>query len=117
MYPRQVQVSLPRFQVNFQSELSSTLTEMGVKDAFNEDKANFSGMDGQENWLYIQKVFHQAGIEVNEEGTEATAASAVQAESRSSPLPFIANHPFIFLITESSTGTILFLGRFVNPEI
>lgn len=117
MYPRQVEVSLPRFQVNFKSELSHALTEMGVKDAFNRDKANFSGMDGQENWLYIENVFHQAGIEVNEEGSEATAASAVQIAERCLPPSFIANHPFMFLITENQTGTILFLGRLVNPEI
>ncbi len=116
LYPQQVEVCLPRFQVNFKSELSHTLTEMGITDAFNEHKANFSGMDGQQKWLYIQKVFHQAGIEVNEEGSEATAASAVQMEARSIPPSFIANHPFIFLITENQTGTILFMGRFVNPE-
>ena len=111
-----VEVSLPRFKVNFQSELSNTLAQMGVTDAFNQDKANFSGMDGQENWLYIEKVFHQAFIDVNEEGSEATAATGVLGGVRSPPPSFEANHPFIFLIRENHTGNILFLGRLVNPE-
>ena len=111
-----VEVSLPRFKVNFQSELSNTLAQMGVTDAFNQDKANFSGMDGQENWLYIEKVFHQAFIDVNEEGSEATAATGVLGGVRSPPPSFEANHPFIFLIRENHTGNILFLCRLVNPE-
>ncbi|MBD2481708.1 serpin family protein [Planktothrix sp. FACHB-1365] len=112
-----VEVSLPRFQVNFQSELSNTLAQMGVTDAFNQDNANFSGMDGQENWLSIKKVFHQAFIDVNEEGSEATAATGVSMGVRSRPPSFEANHPFIFLIRENHTGNIMFLGRLVNPEI
>ncbi|CAD5935634.1 Serpin B6 [Planktothrix tepida] len=117
MYTQQVEVSLPRFEINFKSELSNTLAQMGVTDAFDENKANFSGMDGREHWLYIKNVFHQACIEVNEEGSEATAATAVQIEARCLPPSFNANHPFIFLISENNTGNIVFLGRLVNPEI
>lgn len=89
---------------------------MGMPDAFNMNKANFSGMDGNENWLYIAAALHKAFVDVNEEGTEAAAATAVIIKARGLPSPiFLANHPFIFLIRESNTGSILFLGRVVNP--
>jgi serpin B len=119
LQPREVQISLPRFKINCPFKLNDTLIAMGMKDAFDENKANFSGMDGQENWLYIEAVFHQAFVDVNEEGSEAVAATAVVTGSRSLPPPpavFQANHPFIFLIREQHTGNVLFLGRFVTPE-
>ena len=120
LWKREVQVFLPRFRLGCQYRLKDTLKAMGMTDAFDSGKANFSGMDGIVHWLYIFKVFHNAFIDVNEEGAEAAAATAViiKARSLSRPSPpatFRADHPFVFLIRENSTGSILFLGRVVNP--
>jgi serpin B len=100
--------------------LNGNLKAMGMRDAFDDSKANFSGMDGRENWLFIGEVIHQAFIDVNEEGSEAAATTAVMMKSRSLPTPpivFQANHPFVFLIQDKYTGTVLFLGRFATPEL
>ncbi|MCK4550640.1 MAG: serpin family protein, partial [Candidatus Aenigmarchaeota archaeon] len=93
-----------------------TLKQMGMPLAFSND-ADFSGMDGTKN-LFIAAVIHQAFVEVNEEGTEAAAATAVVVNLKSA-LPqvpvFYADHPFVFLIQERKTGNILFLGRVSDP--
>jgi serpin B len=88
---------------------------MGMVDAFGA--ADFSGMTGQRD-LFISAVVHKAFVDVNEEGTEAAAATAVlMARSIPPPTPvFRADHPFLFLIRENSTGSILFLGRVVDPS-
>jgi serpin B len=77
-------------------------------------KADFSGMNGKRN-LYISDVFHKAFIEVNEEGTEAGAGAAAIIAASISPV-FKADHPFIFLIKDNRTGSILFMGRVMNPS-
>jgi serpin B len=115
---QEVQVFLPRFKMTSQFSLGKTLGAMGMRDAFNPDKANFSGMDGRLNWLYIGAVIHKAFVDVNEQGTEAAAATAVVMKIRMAlqqPI-FRADHPFIFLIRENSTGSILFLGRVMDPS-
>ncbi len=117
LWRREVQVSLPRFEITFPFSLNEALTSMGMVDAFGAD-ADFSGMDGSKA-LYIGAVLHKAYVAVNEEGTEAAAATAVIMKLKAIPAPpptFRADHPFIFLIREKSTGSILFLGRVVNPE-
>jgi len=114
---QKVKVFLPRFKMTSEFSLSKTLAAMGMRDAFNPNKANFSGMDGRLNWMYIGAVLHKAFVEVNEEGTEAAAATAVVvriAMALEQPT-FRADHPFIFLIRENSTGSILFLGRIMDP--
>ncbi len=111
-------VFLPRFKISQGFSLGDALAAMGMVDAFGGE-ANFSGMDGNEKGLYIGAVLHKAFVEVNEEGTEAAAATAVIV-SRALPLPpptFRADHPFIFLIRENSTGSILFLGRVMDPTL
>jgi serine protease inhibitor len=117
LWPSEVKAFLPRFKITFPFRLDGTLKSMGMVDAFGD--ANFSGMDGTE-LLYIAAVLHKAFVAVNEEGTEAAAATAVVMAARGLPLPpptFRADHPFIFLIRENSTGSILFLGRVVNPVL
>jgi serpin B len=118
LWPIQVQVTLPRFKTTSQFRLAATLAAMGMPDAFDQDKANFAGMDGRTLWLYISAVLHKAFVDVNEEGTEAAAATAVVMRARSAPAPpavFRADHPFVFLIVDHRTGSILFLGRLVDP--
>jgi serpin B len=79
--------------------------------------ADFSGMDGSRD-LSIGRVIHQAFIEVNEEGTEAAAATAVVTRLTSAPMKeieFRADHPFMFVIQENGAGTVLFVGRVSDP--
>lgn len=114
----QVQVFLPRLKMSSWFKLNDTLIALGMADAFDMSKANFSGMDGNEDALYIAAVLHKAFVDVNEEGTEAAAATAVVMALRCAPPPspvFRADHPFVFLIRENRAGSILFLGRVVNP--
>jgi len=110
----EVEVFLPRFEITFPFRLDDTLKSMGMVDAFS-DRADFSGMD--EEPLYISAVLHKAFLAVNEEGTEAAAATAVIMARGPPSLPpiFRADHPFVFLIRENSAGSILFLGKVVNP--
>ena len=111
--PSEVSISLPKFKVTCEFELSSVLAEMGMSHAFSD--ADFSGMTGRKD-LFISKVVHKAFVDVNEEGTEAAAATAViMDKSFSRPLTFRADHPFMFLIRENTTGSVLFVGRIADP--
>jgi serpin B len=116
----QVDVALPKFKITSQFGLADTLRSMGMEDAFNSTNADFSGMDGRLQWLYISAVLHKAYVDVYEKGTEAAAATAVVMSevSAAPPVPlrqFRADHPFIFMIRDSTTGSILFLGRVNRP--
>jgi serpin B len=119
MKKQKVEIFLPRFKLESSFELNDTLAKMGMPDAFGP-KADFSGMDGTK-FLYISAVFHKAWGEVNEEGTEAAAATAVvmtrSALIKQPPPPpiFRADHPFIFFIRDIRSGSVLFLGRLVDP--
>jgi len=116
---KQVKVSLPKFTLTWGTvKLNDTLKAMGMTDAFEISKADFSGMDGNRHGLAIAAVLHKAFVEVNEEGTEAAAATAVTAVAAAlqAPVPaFKADRPFLFLIQDNRTGTILFMGRVTNP--
>ena len=117
---RSVEIFLPRFKLESGFDLNDTLARMGIPDAFQMGKADFSGMDGIK-FLFISDVFHRAWAEVNEEGTEAAAATITAmagcADMNPPPPPpvFRADHPFIFLIRDTRSGSILFLGRFMQP--
>lgn len=118
LWMTEVQVFLPKFKLSSQFRLDGTLKSMGMRDAFDMNKADFSGMDGKENWLYIGAAIHKAFVEVNEEGTEAAAATAVLVLGKSISMPppiFRTDHPFVFLIRDNPSGSILFFGRVVNP--
>jgi serpin B len=113
-----VDITLPRFKMTGSFELSDTLSDMGMTDAFTS-KADFSGMDGSRQ-LFISHVIHKAFVEVNEEGTEAAAATGVGMALTAAPTPrqkakFIADHPFVFVIRDNRTHANLFMGRVVNP--
>jgi serpin B len=117
---RKVQVLLPRFKLTSQFSLRDVLTAMGMRLAFQMGKADFSGISSQEP-LYISAVIHKAFVDVNEEGTEAAAATGVVVAARAAmvlnePIVFRADHPFLFLIRDLRTGSIVFMGRVVNPQ-
>jgi len=116
---RDVIVSVPRFTTNYTVSLKDTLIAMGMKDAFDPGAADFSGMADTEEKIFIAAVIHKAFVEVNEEGTEAAAATAVIAElggAPAAPPVFRADHPFIFMIRHRATGAVLFMGRLAKPE-
>jgi len=110
--PQEVSVGLPRFITTQRYNLKPVLKSMGMVSAF-DGTADFSGMDGTTE-LVISDVLHKAFVKVDEAGTEATAATVVSL-TRGGPPPFIVDHPFIFLIRENGSGTILFIGRIVDP--
>jgi serpin B len=96
------------------------LESMGMTLAFSPGQADFSGISTEEE-LFISAVIHKALVDVNEEGTEAAAATAVgirvtSAPVRDEPIVFRADHPFVFLIRDNRSGSMLFLGRLTNPK-
>ncbi|XP_048258251.1 leukocyte elastase inhibitor-like isoform X3 [Haliotis rufescens] len=111
-----VDISMPRFVLESSFELNNVLKSLGMSDAFDEQKADLSGIDGT-RLLYISQVVHKAFLEVNEEGSEAAAATAVRIMTRSLPIiePFKADHPFLFLIRDTRADVVLFMGRLVRP--
>jgi serpin B len=117
---RQVKVRLPRFKINAGFSLKTALMSLGMRDAFIPDDADFSRLADRDEPLYISAVAHKAFVEVNEEGTEAAAATGVVVAARAMPPPpadFRADHPFLFLIRHDRTGLILFLGHVTNPLV
>jgi serpin B len=108
-----LEVWLPKFKTTSEFRLSKTLQALGMIDAFT-GAADFSGMFGDRG-PSISTVAHKAFVEVNEEGTEAAAATGV-AIPVSFHFPFRADHPFLFLIRDRDSGSILFMGRIVNPR-
>ena len=116
--PAQVALSLPKFAAESAFNLNEPLKALGMVDAFDIERADFSGMTGKPE-LYIGNVLHKAFVEVNEQGTEAAAATAVIMKLRSAPqetVEFRLNQPFIYLIRDDPTGAILFVGRLVDPS-
>jgi serpin B len=109
-----VRVSLPKFRLLTEFSLDKTLPAMGMSDAFDMD-ADFSGIDGTK-MLFITTVRHRAFVEVSEEGTTAAAATASHHGTKGMSLSFRADHPFLFLIRDNRCGSILFLGRLVDPR-
>jgi len=114
---QRVDVFMPKFTFDTKYFMSNTLAKMGMPTAFTNN-TDFSGMDGTQN-LSIQTVVHQAFVDVNEEGTEAAAATGIGMTGTSMPQPvpvFRADHPFVFIIQDKDSGNILFLGRVANPQ-
>ncbi|NWZ83646.1 SPB9 protein, partial [Poecile atricapillus] len=111
-----VQVSLPRFKLEEDYDLKPILRSMGMLDAFDSGKADFSGISSGDQ-LVLSEVIHKSFVEVNEEGTEAAAATGlVVVACCAMRVPeFTADHPFLFFIRHNKTCSILFCGRFCCP--
>jgi serpin B len=115
----EVIVSVPKFKTELSFGLNEMLKALGMKEAFTPT-ADFSGMTGKKD-LFISAVIHKAYVDVNEEGTEAAAATGVIMVGTGmrepvKPIVFKADHPFLFLIRDKSTGSILFMGRIMDPR-
>ena len=123
-----VALTMPKFEFESQFRLAETLAKIGMPDAFDRKTSDFSGMDGQtcldgdDPCVYIKDVIHKAFVSVDEEGTEAAAATAVvmavpeSAQPPREPIRVTMDRPFIFLIRDKATDATLFVGRIKNPE-
>ena len=112
-----IAVNIPKFKLETDYVLNSMLADMGMPTPFDPDAADFAGITEEER-LFIAAALHKAFVDVNEKGTEAAAATGIIAEATSyQPIPnFRADHPFIFIIQDSETENILFMGRVVDPS-
>ena len=117
---RPVEVDLPKFNISYTVDLKKPLQKLGMEDMFDERIADFSGIT-ERHRLAVDQVQHEAVVKVDEEGTEAAAATAVSAAVWTSgalysePVRFIVNRPFIFFIRDKPTGMLLFVGKVVDP--
>ena len=114
----QVDLTLPRFGIETRADLAATLAALGMPDAFDAGKADFSGMT-TEDQLYISAVIHQANIDVDEKGTTAAAATAVVMDATAIPgksVTLRVDRPFLFLIRDTQTGAVVFMGRVTEPS-
>jgi len=119
METRYVEVCFPKFKMTSEFQLNDALSAMGMSRAFHEGTADFSGMTGNRDF-FIWAVVHKAYVDVNEEGTEAAAATGLvmgvtSVMPEKQPVVFRADHPFLFLIRDNESGGILFMGRVMNP--
>lgn len=119
MYSAKVNsILLPKFEFKTEYILNDHLSSLGMLLAFDMGLADFSAMNNEIEYLWIDSVIHQTYVKVDEKGTEAAAATAVRMDGLTSVSEYIifqANHPFIFIIQQKETGNILFLGKVVNP--
>jgi serpin B len=111
-------VSMPRFQLEYELELNNVLTALGMGVAFSPDSADFTLLyNGPAGRAYISTVTHKTFVDVNEEGTEAAAATSVGVGATSAgPMPIVIDRPFVLAIRERHSGTVLFLGRVMDPN-
>lgn len=115
--PARVRLFLPRFSSRATLDLVPALRELGMRDAFTASAADLSGIDGKRD-LYVSGVVHQAVVDVDERGTEASAATAVIIGVTAIPEPareLRFDRPFVYLIRDNATGAILFMGRVADP--
>jgi len=119
LHQREVEVSMPKFKLEETTDLNDILKQLGMEHMFTAHEADFSGISGRRD-LYVSSVLQKAFVEVNEEGSEAAAATVGVMRLKRSLMAqetyrFIANHPFIFVIHERRTGLTLFIGRCMTP--
>jgi len=116
--PGEIIVSLPRFRLRSSRALEPVLTELGLSRAFVRERADFSGINGRSSDLFVSATSHETFLDVNEEGIEAAAymgvvGAAAYGEDR--PPVVRADHPFLYLVRDTRSGCIVFLGRLVDP--
>ena len=117
LHQREIVLNLPRFKTTAELSLKDQLSALGMQQAFQAGKADFSGMNDGKEKLFLSAVVHKAFVDVNEEGTEAAAATGGIMKAlavRIKPV-FRADHPFVFLIRDTRNGSVLFLGRILDP--
>ena len=115
---REVELWLPRFAIQTETDLGETLSALGMPLAFDPERADFSGITTEER-LYVSAVVHQANIQVDEKGTEAAAATAVVMAASAmpaDPVTLRVDRPFLFAVRDVPTGAILFLGQVTDPR-
>lgn len=110
-----LEVFLPRFSLSSDFKMNDILQRMGLVDIFDEKKSNLSNIS--KHLVYVSNIVHKAVIEVNEEGTVATAATGATLSFNSISAQFYVNRPFVFLILEKTTNSILFSGQIRNPRM
>ncbi|XP_029111043.1 neuroserpin isoform X1 [Scleropages formosus] len=115
---QKVEVYLPRFKVEQKLDLKELLQKLGIKDIFGKD-ADLSAMTGEEKELFVSKAVQKAYLEVTEEGAEGAVGSGMIALTRTLVLypQVMADHPFFFVIRSRKSGSVLFMGRVMNPEV
>ena len=117
-----IDLGLPKFKLRESLQLRQLLSDMGLAPAFDPERADFSGITDHPDGFFVYEVIHEARVEVDEEGTEAAAATAIMGDllgllkPEPDPIPFIVDRPFIFLIRDQDSGTILFMGRVTDPS-
>ncbi len=122
MSQQDLDLRLPKLELRFASPLGELLQALGMRDAFDSRVSDFSGLTPTSEPLVISEVIHQAWVKIDEEGTEAAAATADmtlgEAEEWEAPppIPFIVDRPFYFFIRDHRTGTVLFQGRVIDPR-
>jgi serpin B len=121
--PMKGSVQLPRFKMSYAAQLRGALVNLGMERAFDRERAEFGGIRNRPPQVWIDQVLHRAVAEVNEEGTEAAAATmtVMRAMSAMRPRPepefeMIVDRPFLFLIRDEASGSILFMGSVVDPN-
>jgi len=120
LFRTRVALSIPSFEFSSSFSLKETLQAMGITDAFDADAADFTGITGGRD-LFISAVIHKAFVKVDETGTEAAAATAVvmalTAMPSSDPIELVLDRPFLFMVLDDLTGSILFMGRVADPSV
>jgi serpin B len=123
-YPYDLRLFLPRFSIDTRAELGEMLAAAGMPQAFDAESADFTGIhvpESDDEQLFIKNVIHQANIDVDEHGTEAAAATAVGMDTGGGPSALDQytvrfDRPFLFFVRDVETGSILFMGRVVDPS-
>jgi serpin B len=119
MQPEQLELSLPKFSYDSSFSLVDALSVLGMPAAFDPDAADFSGITGQRD-LFISDVLHKAFVDVNEDGTEAAAATGLimsVTSAMADPVRMAVDRPFLFVILDKDSGALLFVGRVLDPRL